>query len=132
MPYVKRLALHTGIICAVWCAFLQQTVYGADQTCELRTDCKPGIVLPVWGGKPSTGEIVGRAFVYLLALLFFFLGVSIISDRFMSAIEIITSKEKEIRVTDKQTGFFNAILIIFISNLFLTKINGMLPHLRGP
>lgn len=30
------------------------------------------------------------------------------------------------------TGFFNAILIIFISNLFLTKINGMLPHLRGP
>lgn len=133
MPYVKRLALHTGIICAVWCAFLQQTVYGADQTCELRTDCKPGIVLPVWGGKPSTGEIVGRAFVYLLALLFFFLGVSIISDRFMSAIEIITSKEKEIRVTDKQTGKERVLTVKIwnetVSNLTLMALGSSAPEI---
>lgn len=133
MPYVKRLALHTGIICAVWCAFLQQNVCGVDPTCELRTDCKPGIVLPVWGGKPSTGEIVGRAFVYLLALLFFFLGVSIISDRFMSAIEIITSKEKEIRITDKQTGRERVLTVKIwnetVSNLTLMALGSSAPEI---
>ncbi|XP_020605885.1 sodium/calcium exchanger 1-like [Orbicella faveolata] len=133
MPYVKRLALQTGIICALWCAFLQQTVYGADPTCELRTDCKPGIVLPVWGGNPSTGEIVGRAFVYLLALLFFFLGVSIISDRFMSAIEIITSKEKEIRITDKQTGKERVLTVKIwnetVSNLTLMALGSSAPEI---
>lgn len=133
MPCVKRLALQSGIICALWCAFLQQTVYGADTTCELRTDCKPGIVLPVWGGNPSTGEIVGRAFVYLLALLFFFLGVSIISDRFMSAIEIITSKEKEIRITDKQTGKERILTVKIwnetVSNLTLMALGSSAPEI---
>ena len=133
MSYVKRLALHSGIICAVWCAFLQQTVYGADAKCELRTDCKPGIVLPVWGGSPSTGEIVGRAFVYLLALLFLFLGVSIISDRFMSAIEIITSKEKEIRITDKKTGKERVLTVKIwnetVSNLTLMALGSSAPEI---
>lgn len=133
MPFVKRLAVHSGIILAVWCAFLQQTVRGADSKCNLRTECKPGIVLPVWGGEPSTGETVGRAFVYLLALLFMFLGVSIISDRFMSAIEIITSKEKEIKITDKQTGKERVLTVKLwnetVSNLTLMALGSSAPEI---
>ena len=134
MSYVERLALQTGTIWVVWCVFLQQTVCGADSECKgLRTDCKPGIVLPVWGGSPSTGEIVGRAFVYLLALLFFFLGVSIISDRFMSAIEIITSKEKEIKFTDKQTGKERVVTVKLwnetVSNLTLMALGSSAPEI---
>lgn len=133
MSYVKRLALHSGVIFVTWCAFLQQTVNATEGCPGLRTECKPGIVLPVWGGNPSTGVIVGRAFVYLLALLFLFLGVSIISDRFMSAIEIITSKEKEIRVTDKQTGKERIVTVKIwnetVSNLTLMALGSSAPEI---
>lgn len=133
MSYAKRLALHSGVIFVTWCAFLQQTVNATEGCTGLRTECKPGIVLPVWGGNPSTGVIVGRAFVYLLALLFLFLGVSIISDRFMSAIEIITSKEKEIRVTDKQTGKERIVTVKIwnetVSNLTLMALGSSAPEI---
>lgn len=133
MSYAKRLALHSGVIFVTWCAFLQQTVNATEGCPGLRTECKPGIVLPVWGGNPSTGVIVGRAFVYLLALLFLFLGVSIISDRFMSAIEIITSKEKEIRVTDKQTGRERIVTVKIwnetVSNLTLMALGSSAPEI---
>lgn len=133
MSYAKRLALHSGVIFVTWCAFLQQTVNATEGCKGLRTECKPGIVLPVWGGNPSTGVIVGRAFVYLLALLFLFLGVSIISDRFMSAIEIITSKEKEIRVTDKQTGKERIVTVKIwnetVSNLTLMALGSSAPEI---
>ena len=130
---MKRLALHSSIIFAVWCAFLQQTVCG-DSTCkDPESRCKRGIVLPVWEGNSSAGARVGRAFVYLLALLFFFLGVSIISDRFMSAIEIITSKEKEIRITDKQTGKQRVVTVKIwnetVSNLTLMALGSSAPEI---
>ncbi|CAF5197902.1 unnamed protein product, partial [Rotaria sp. Silwood1] len=38
-----------------------------------------------------------RAIVYLLALIYLFIGVAIISDRFMASIEVITSQKREIR-----------------------------------
>ena len=64
--------------------------------------CKPGVLLPVWtpAHGVSLGDTIARSIVYGLALAYLFLGVSIISDRFMSAIEVITSQEKEIHVTD--------------------------------
>ncbi|XP_065321359.1 sodium/calcium exchanger 3-like [Gordionus sp. m RMFG-2023] len=42
--------------------------------------------------------MIGRGLVYLLSLIYLFIGVSIVSDRFMSAIEVITSKEKEVAI----------------------------------
>ncbi|XP_033114929.1 sodium/calcium exchanger 3-like isoform X2 [Anneissia japonica] len=65
-----------------------------------KVECKDGVFLPMW--KPvdvATSDKAGRAIIYFLGLAFMFLGVSIIADRFMSAIEVITSKEKEVRVT---------------------------------
>lgn len=62
-------------------------------TCPGHVVCKPGILLPVWTPlNPSPGEKAGRAVVYFLGLLYLFLGVSLIADRFMAAIEVITSK----------------------------------------
>merc|ERR1719247_2613428 len=40
---------------------------------------------------------------YLLILLWIFMGVNIVSDYFMTAIEVITSQEKEIKVEDPKT-----------------------------
>lgn len=71
------------------------------------TQCRDGISLPVWttpGNNDGTAWIAARAFVYLVVMFYFFLGISIISDRFMASIEIITSQEKEITIKDKVTG----------------------------
>uniref|UniRef100_F6V1Q0 Calx-beta domain-containing protein n=2 Tax=Ciona intestinalis TaxID=7719 RepID=F6V1Q0_CIOIN len=60
--------------------------------------CQPGVILPLWPPAEithiTTADTVGRAIVYLVALIYLFLGVSIIADRFMASIEVITSKEK--------------------------------------
>ena len=72
-------------------------------TCNLLAGyCKPGVIIPVWTpiDNLTIGDTIGRAFVYGAGLIFCFLGVGIISDRFMSAIEVITSQEKEIHIVD--------------------------------
>lgn len=63
------------------------------RTCAGIVVCKPGIVLPVWLPlNPPVGEQAGRAVVYFVCLMYMFLGVSIIADRFMASIEVITSQ----------------------------------------
>ena len=65
-----------------------------------------GLFLPLFGYKEQrtwdegSNSRYGRAVLYLLGLLWFFLGVSIIADVFMAAIETITSKEKKVPGTD--------------------------------
>ena len=61
---------------------------------------KDGLLLPCWRPfKTTTADYIARGCVYFFALCYMFLGVSIVSDRFMSAIEMITSQEKEVTVT---------------------------------
>lgn len=106
------------------------------EKCNLNTKCVDGIVLPMWG-KPdedvSAGIRVARAFVYLVLLMYFFLGVSIIADRFMAAIEIITSKEKDITVTDKKTGKLRVVTVKIwnetVSNLTLMALGSSAPEI---
>jgi solute carrier family 8 (sodium/calcium exchanger) len=66
-------------------------------TCsKRRTNCssQDGIIIPLWRPQEgiSTGDRISRAIVYLLALIYLFIGVAIISDRFMASIEVITSQ----------------------------------------
>lgn len=69
------------------------TTVSGKRTCSGGVDCKPGILLPVWlPHHPPVGEQAGRAIVYFLCLMYIFLGVSIIADRFMASIEVITSQ----------------------------------------
>lgn len=61
--------------------------------CSDPVECRPGIVLPVWMPvNPSLGEQIMRAVIYFASLMYMFLGVSIIADRFMASIEVITSQ----------------------------------------
>ncbi|KAI6212934.1 CBN-NCX-1 protein [Aphelenchoides besseyi] len=70
------------------------------EKCEPARPCRPGLLLDVWEPQVgiSTWTRVYRAAVYLIALVYLFLGVSIVADRFMAAIEVITSQEKEVKV----------------------------------
>ncbi|XP_034239306.1 sodium/calcium exchanger 3-like isoform X1 [Thrips palmi] len=96
--------------------------------------CQPGLLLPVWRPDEGlgVGDRVARGFAYLCALLYLFLGVSIISDRFMAAIEVITSQEKEVVV--KQKGKESKIVVVrvwneTVANLTLMALGSSAPEI---
>lgn len=96
--------------------------------------CKEGLLLPMWRpqGNLSTGDKAARATVYMAAMIYMFLGVSIIADRFMAAIEVITSKEKEIVV--KKPGGGTTVVSVRIwnetvSNLTLMALGSSAPEI---
>lgn len=74
-----------------------------------------GLILPLFGNKenrtwddsPLGGGL--RALLYFLGLMWAFLGVSIIADIFMSAIETITSAEKKLVGTDICVKVLNSV-----------------------
>lgn len=71
----------------------------SKRTCSGVVVCRPGIMLPVWLPlNPPVGEQAGRAIVYFSCLMYMFLGVSILADRFMASIEVITSQVRSIFV----------------------------------
>lgn len=57
-----------------------------------------GLLLPLI--NEYTWPLGARIFIYFFGLIWSFLGVSIIADRFMGAIEMITSKTTKIRIPD--------------------------------
>ncbi|KAH9421875.1 Sodium/calcium exchanger 3 [Dermatophagoides pteronyssinus] len=60
--------------------------------------CQDGLILPCWHSDGTQQTMVLHGFVYLFALIYMFVGVAIIADRFMSSIEQITSQERDIIV----------------------------------
>lgn len=96
--------------------------------------CKDGIILPTW--RPlipsSTGAKAFRAFIYLAALLYMFVGVSIVSDCFMSAIEVITSQERELKIK-RGPGQTSTIIVRVwnetVSNLTLMALGSSAPEI---
>uniref|UniRef100_A0A915L7T3 Calx-beta domain-containing protein n=1 Tax=Romanomermis culicivorax TaxID=13658 RepID=A0A915L7T3_ROMCU len=100
----------------------------------LEQSCNEGLIVPLW--RPvhgySTGEMYLRAFVYFFALLYLFLGVSIVADRFMAAIETITSQEKEILVKRKNGEKVAITIRVWnetVSNLTLMALGSSAPEI---
>jgi len=61
-----------------------------------------GLLLPFSDGEQKWNK-TGRAFIYFAALLWCFLGVSIVADIFMAAIEAVTSKKKDKKLSNGRT-----------------------------
>uniref|UniRef100_A0A3B3BNR2 Solute carrier family 8 member 4b n=1 Tax=Oryzias melastigma TaxID=30732 RepID=A0A3B3BNR2_ORYME len=106
----------------------------ADKNCTAGGDpCQEGVVLPVWNPQnPSVGDKVARAIVYFVALIYMFLGMSIIADRFMSSIEVITSQEKEITIKKSNGETTTATVRIWnetVSNLTLMALGSSAPEI---
>uniref|UniRef100_A0A1I8IUU7 Calx-beta domain-containing protein n=1 Tax=Macrostomum lignano TaxID=282301 RepID=A0A1I8IUU7_9PLAT len=108
----------------------------ANGTCpsQANVSCKPGVVLPMWlpADNLSLGDRVARATVYLAILVYCFLGVSIIADRFMAAIEVITSKEKDVVVKLKDGSKQVVSVRIWnetVSNLTLMALGSSAPEI---
>ncbi|XP_047668969.1 sodium/calcium exchanger 3 isoform X2 [Tachysurus fulvidraco] len=105
-----------------------------NKTCSEETSkCKPGILLPIWYPEnPSTGDKLARVIVYFVAMIYMFLGVSIIADRFMAAIEVITSQEREIVVKRANGETVTTSVRIWnetVSNLTLLALGSSAPEI---
>ena len=96
--------------------------------------CKAGLLLPLW--TPTTnlaiGDIIARGVVYFVLMVYMFVGVSIIADRFMAAIEVITSQEKQITI--KKKGAKPQVISVRIwnetvSNLTLMALGSSAPEI---
>ncbi|XP_018517331.1 sodium/calcium exchanger 1b isoform X1 [Lates calcarifer] len=101
--------------------------------CSKAEQCSKGVILPVWEPQnPSFGDKVARATVYFVALVYMFLGVSIIADRFMASIEVITSQEKEITIKKPNGETTTTTVRIWnetVSNLTLMALGSSAPEI---
>ncbi|XP_059501191.1 sodium/calcium exchanger 1-like isoform X4 [Stegostoma tigrinum] len=105
----------------------------SSNLCQGSYKCTEGVILPVWYPQdPSVGDKVARAIVYFVAMIYMFLGVSIIADRFMSSIEVITSQEREITVK-KPNGETSTTTVRLwnetVSNLTLMALGSSAPEI---
>ncbi|KAL4612852.1 sodium/calcium exchanger 1-like isoform X1 [Arapaima gigas] len=104
-----------------------------SKTCSGSYKCKEGVILPVWPSEnPSFGDKMARATVYFLAMFYMFLGVSIIADRFMASIEVITSQEKEITIKKPNGETTTTSVRIWnetVSNLTLMALGSSAPEI---
>lgn len=101
---------------------------------DARYKCKDGLFLPIWEPENdiSMGDRVARAVVYFLSLFYMFLGVSIIADRFMSSIEVITAKEREVTVVKPSGETVTLHVKIWnetVSNLSLMALGSSAPEI---
>uniref|UniRef100_A0A672JW15 Sodium/calcium exchanger 1-like n=2 Tax=Sinocyclocheilus grahami TaxID=75366 RepID=A0A672JW15_SINGR len=102
-------------------------------TCGGSVSCLSGVILPLWEPpNPSFGDKVARATVYFVAMVYMFLGVSIIADRFMASIEVITSQEKEITIKKPNGETTTTTVRIWnetVSNLTLMALGSSAPEI---
>ncbi|KAE8587307.1 hypothetical protein XENTR_v10021922 [Xenopus tropicalis] len=104
-----------------------------NNSCSGSYECKEGVILPIWYPEnPSMGDKIARVIVYFVAMIYMFLGVSIIADRFMASIEVITSQEREI-VIKKPNGETSTTTIRIwnetVSNLTLMALGSSAPEI---
>ncbi|XP_074037484.1 sodium/calcium exchanger 3 isoform X2 [Leptinotarsa decemlineata] len=96
--------------------------------------CVDGLLMPCWQPLDDVPmvERVGRGLVYFFVLIYLFIGVSIISDRFMAAIEVITSQEREVSVR-KPNGDTQIVVVRMwnetVANLTLMALGSSAPEI---
>ncbi|XP_040054686.2 sodium/calcium exchanger 3 isoform X2 [Gasterosteus aculeatus] len=95
--------------------------------------CRAGIILPIWYPEdPSMGDKIARVIVYFVAMIYMFLGVSIIADRFMAAIEVITSQERELVIKRPNGETTTTTIRVWnetVSNLTLMALGSSAPEI---
>ncbi|XP_075964635.1 sodium/calcium exchanger 3 isoform X2 [Anarhichas minor] len=78
------------------------------------------------------GDKIARVIVYFVAMIYMFLGVSIIADRFMAAIEVITSQERELVIKRPNGETITTTIRVWnetVSNLTLMALGSSAPEI---
>ncbi|KAG7217748.1 hypothetical protein INR49_020935 [Caranx melampygus] len=101
--------------------------------CGGSTKCIEGVILPIWKpDNPAFTERIARATIYFVGLAYMFLGVSIIADRFMASIEVITSQERQITIKTPNGERITTTVRIWnetVSNLTLMALGSSAPEI---
>jgi len=98
-------------------------------------NCDDGLLIPLWPGtdEMSAGDRFGRGLLYATLMLYLFIGVAIVSDKFMESIEMITAQEKEMSVKDPRTGKTQVIIVKVwnetVANLTLMALGSSAPEI---
>ena len=98
-------------------------------------NCGDGLIVPIW--RPYTkltgGDRFGRGLLYILLMVWLFIGVAIVSDRFMESIEMITAQEKEVTVKDPKSGKNQVVIVKVwnetVANLSLMALGSSAPEI---
>ncbi|XP_015828286.3 sodium/calcium exchanger 1 isoform X1 [Nothobranchius furzeri] len=106
----------------------------SNQTkCGGSTNCIEGVILPVWKPEnPVFTDRLARATIYFVGLFYMFVGVSIIADRFMASIEVITSQERKITIKKPNGEKIVTTVRIWnetVSNLTLMALGSSAPEI---
>jgi len=108
-----------------------------DEEVKISTgiNCDDGLLIPLWPGTDdmSMGDRFGRGLLYGVLMLWLFIGVAIVSDKFMESIETITAQEKEVAVQDPRTGKTQIIIVKVwnetVANLTLMALGSSAPEI---
>lgn len=106
----------------------------SNTTLSSSAQCQPGLLLPAWLPQDNltVGDRLARGFIYFLVMAYLFVGVSIVSDRFMAGIEVITSTEKEIKIK-KRNGETQVMVVRVwnetVANLTLMALGSSAPEI---
>ena len=125
--------------CQCYCteaSFTERSVSNASRHTDFSEEkkCEDGLIIPLWrpAENLSIGDRVSRGLVYFIGMIYLFIGVSIIADRFMGSIEVITSKEKEIKVK-KPNGEVQIMVVRVwnetVANLSLMALGSSAPEI---
>lgn len=104
-----------------------------ETKCGGSNDCIEGVILPLWKPvNPALTDRIARATIYFVAMAYMFLGVSIIADRFMASIEVITSQERVITIKQPNGEKITTTVRIWnetVSNLSLMALGSSAPEI---
>ncbi|CAI4225188.1 unnamed protein product [Auanema sp. JU1783] len=127
--------LGPWLLAAVAFLALDNVLAGANCTAADATkNCIDGMIVPIW--RPfldlTVSDRFTRGFIYFLVIAYLFVGISIVADRFMSGIEVITSQERTIIVkrpglepVEVQVRIWNDT----VSNLTLMALGSSAPEI---
>jgi len=120
---------------ALLLACLAAVAMAAEEGNSTGINCEDGLVVPLWPGTEhmSMGDRFGRGLLYGTMMIYLFIGVAIVSDKFMESIEMITAQEKEVQVKDPRTGKTQAVVVKVwnetVANLTLMALGSSAPEI---
>jgi solute carrier family 8 (sodium/calcium exchanger) len=96
--------------------------------------CVDGILLPAWMPLQNvgTGVVAFRGIIYIASLIYLFVGVAILADKFMASIEMITSKKKVVKVKDENGKTQTVVVRVWnetVANLTLMALGCSCPEI---
>ena len=123
---------HTPIKCQPWPPTSKLAKMADNCTLTEYTCSHVGLILPLI--SEYTWSVQARATVYFIGLIWCFLGVAIVADVFMCAIEKITSKTAVVKVanSERESGYEEVEVKVWnntVANLTLMALGSSAPEI---